>query len=193
MSHKLLVPAFAVAIIGSTLLTVPYAYAQGQQTTQEENFFGNLLNRFTRLFGLNKNQEQALPSTDMMNPSGTPMSTPSQMPSFPDGSNRVATNEDRLSALVKTGKITETQKTAILAELSVIQTKMKALQDELKAWAKAQGIDESYVTQDSGGAMMNNGIPNGLQQGTGQNVPNGIRQGSARPPMGNSPTGTETQ
>jgi hypothetical protein len=68
--------------------------------------------------------------------------------------------EDRLSALVKNGKITEAQKTAIINELNTLKTKypmtagmtkqqrmqaMQNMQNEFKSWATSQGINTDLL------------------------------------------------
>lgn len=58
--------------------------------------------------------------------------------------------EKRLTRLVSEGKITDTQKAAILAELTLLRTKyatgkMQEMLVELKSWAKEQNISEEYV------------------------------------------------
>ncbi len=76
--------------------------------------------------------------------------------------------EDRLAQAVKDGKITEDQKTKILAKIAELKTKhdsdefknmtfdekktaMKKAHDDLQTWAKEQGIDTSYFMIGFGG------------------------------------------
>lgn len=80
--------------------------------------------------------------------------------------NRVQKNEDmqkkRLDQLVQQGKITSAQEQAIIDELASLKNKynsdnlknetvdqrksqFQAMQDELKSWAKSQGIDPTYL------------------------------------------------
>lgn len=72
--------------------------------------------------------------------------------------------QDRLTKLVQEGKITEDQKQAIIKELADLRAKynfndlkslsaaerkakMKVLRDEINAWAKANGLNPSYLTR----------------------------------------------
>lgn len=74
--------------------------------------------------------------------------------------------EDRLAQMVKDGKITESQKQAIIAELAAVKAKhnpeskdltpaerkaqMEDEQVEIKAWAQSQGIDLKLIMPQAG-------------------------------------------
>lgn len=53
--------------------------------------------------------------------------------------------EERLSQAVKDGKITEDQKSKILAKNKELQTNRQAKKTELEKWSKDNGIDIKYI------------------------------------------------
>lgn len=173
---KVTTPLLVLALITNFFLVVPkVSYAQ-DGTDQQQNLVVNFFHRMMMKFGFEKGQDSASNSADERpknnrRPEGSPMPGLSGTP----GANRMMGEEQRLEQLVKDGKITEAQKTAIITEVSALQSKysLTSLKDltqaerkakleemvaELKAWAKAQGIDESYVTTFGGwgNQMMNN-------------------------------------
>lgn len=131
------------------LVSLP-AYAADSNSTSNGSFFSNFVNFFAQKFGLETSQVQsAMKDFHSQN-----------MQKREDNWQQRETN--RLDALVKAGKITEAQKSAILSELSTLQSKYTAdsfknltadqkkqrMQDEkneVDAWAKSQNIDPKYV------------------------------------------------
>jgi len=194
MKTKIIPVSLATLVITlASLSMTPYTYAAENTTTPaKEGFFMGLIHKImnTFRFGYNKQNIETLPSSDITPPDGTPMTRPN------DATAKKESEEERLTKLVSEGKITEAQKSAILAELKALQTKysiesmkdlseeerqtqMKTIQDELTAWAKEQGIDISSV------------MPTGPGGQPGQQPPqNG--QGRLQPPKG-SPKPTPTK
>lgn len=65
--------------------------------------------------------------------------------------------EERLSQLVKDGKINEKQKQAILKKHDELQTKRNTERQELENWAKQNGIDTIYLFGGFGHGRMHGG------------------------------------
>ena len=169
MNKRILIPLCAAALVGSTLVAVPAAFAQDQQAGTNQGFFSKLVQRIEQFFGYQSPQNPQPQTNFPTPPNGTPMPTPSGIPptGMPQGGPQGFSGEARLTQLVQEGKITDAQKAAILREQQTIQAKIQAAMDELKAWAKAQGIDESYVTFGNMGVQQPP-QPNG--QGSQQNM-----------------------
>jgi hypothetical protein len=203
ISKKIVTPILTMALISGLIFTAAVPVYAQESGTKQENFFVNIFHKLMQTFGFEKSTVQ-LPGQEnsrdnqMNPPEGSPEALPSGTAGQPKDMTKM--NEERLSKLVTDGKITETQKAAILAELAIVQskysadsmkdltdterqTKMKTMQDELKAWAKTQGIDESYVIQagPQGAGKTQNGTPP-----TGQRQ-NGGKQRTEKAPNGSSP------
>jgi hypothetical protein len=162
---KKLILVILIAIISVTaFITASPVLAQDNNSNSKENFFVSIFHKILQKLGFEK-QDTKQNQFKLPNPSITPLqSTP---PATPSGEMRgknkqQITEKQRLEKLVKDGKITEAQKTAILAELKALREKysMESMKDlteeerkekteemqaELKAWAEEQGIDEEYV------------------------------------------------
>ena len=146
ISKKILLPALAVsAIIGASYFGINQVQAQAS-----DNPFSGLVQKISQKFNLDQTQVQTV---------------------FDDYRNEQKQNrqqnmqqreQDRLTQLVKDGKITEDQKNAIIAELASLREKYKPenfkdmtadqrkqqfqnQQDEIKAWAQGQNIDLSLL------------------------------------------------
>lgn len=152
MVSKKAVRIFVVGVLLSGVIFAPLPVLAQETSGKNNNFLANVFYKFMQRFGFKQM---------MRSGSGTPMPTPS------GGMKRtqkdmLAMDEERLTKLVEEGKITEAQKTAILAELKTIREKysfesmkdltdeerkkkMQEMQETLMAWAKEQSIDESYV------------------------------------------------
>ena len=215
ISKKISVPVITLSLVAMTLLAAPPVYAQ-DITGGQQNFFFSIFHKILRKFGFEKAVTTQTADTqpsdqngDRTPPNGTPPSQPNGTPGA-DQKNK-QTDEERLIQLVKNGKITEAQKTTILAELKAVRAKymptpsttpdpsvtpdpskrtaisenMKLMNEELTAWAKAQGIDIQYVISQSQG----NGQQPGGQPGQGNGGPQGMKkpEGSPKP----TPTVTE--
>ena len=131
-------------------------YAQTSIPAKRGNIFSELVDFVSQKLGLKKEQVQTV-----MNEFQTQKKQQMQQ-------NAQKREQNRFDNLVKTGKITEAQKTAILNELTQLRnkynpanlkdqtqeerkTQMQNMQAELKAWAKSQGIDPALITPDFGG------------------------------------------
>lgn len=147
----------ALVIMVGSLVVVPYTYAQ-QPGTTHVNFFQGLIETIAQKFGLSTTQVQSVVS-EYQNQQKQNMQQ-----------NMQQHQEDRLNQLVKDGKITESQKKAILDQLALLKSKynqdnfknmtpdqrkqqFQGQQDEIKSWAATQGIDPSYVMPGFGMGM----------------------------------------
>lgn len=165
ISKKITVPLITLSLVATTVFTAPPVYAQ-DTTAGRQNFFYSIFHKIMRKFGFEKTQQNSenvqtqMGQDDQAPPTGATGDRPN---GTPQGARQ--TDEERLAELVTAGKITETQKTAILAEIKTVRAKymstpsttpdpskkdgiaenMKLMNAELTAWAKAQGIDMSYV------------------------------------------------
>jgi hypothetical protein len=155
--QKLLVAISTIILTGTTFLAVPQIFAQSPANNQHLNFFQELVQFFSQKFGLDKTQVQSA-LTDFKNQQKAnitprPTFSPQQM---------TDREKTRLDQLVKDGKITTDQETAIINKLASLRTKYNLgsqntltadqrktqttnMRDEIVAWAKSQGIDSSYV------------------------------------------------
>lgn len=160
MKTKIIIPTLIISLIFSSFLLIKPVYAQESQPGPF-GFFKNFFSQVAQKFGFKKN-----PVTDQQNfqdgqkdrPQGSPNGSPR---SFPSGSPMSLENmlEERLDKLVSDGKITEEQKTAILAKIEALQAeysldsltgeerqeKMQEMMEKLKTWAQEQGIDQTYI------------------------------------------------
>ena len=102
---------------------------------------------------------------------------------------RQTSDKKRLDALVSQGKITQAQEDAIIAELATLRakypvdpnatpeqrkTQMTNIQNDIKSWAKINGIDPTYI----------------MPYGQGRGIGVGRRGGMMRGNEGKEPTGT---
>ncbi len=150
LSKKKIVSSLAVVMMLGSLLsaTIP-AYA-ATNSTQSGGLFSGLIQFIAQKFGLDQNQVksavQGYHDTQKQNMQA----------------NMQTREKKRLDDLVSQGKITSAQETAIIAELAALQSKYNPAnfkdltadqkkqkfqdeQNEIKAWAQAQGIDVKYV------------------------------------------------
>jgi uncharacterized protein (DUF433 family) len=165
---KVILPAFAVIVIGAGIVGGSPVNAQTvtpTQTVSKNNFFNEMVDFIAQKFGLDKAKVQ------------------SAMTEFHDKKkseiqqNMQQREQDRLTKLVSEGKITETQKQAILTKLSSLKDKinadtlknmtpqerkqyMQTQRDELKSWAQSQGIDPKVLQPGLGrrGGWMRNDV-----------------------------------
>lgn len=151
----------AVGVIaGATVLTGLYGVSTAKAATAATDF-PPLVQKIVEKYNLNKDEVKTLVNQDR---------TERQ-------AEREKQKETRLTELVAAGKITEAQKTAILAKekeleakreeyknLSVSErrSKMEAMHTEMQAFLKAQGIDESI--------MRGMGGPKGERGGMGRGM-----------------------
>jgi len=163
MSKKLLVVSSLLVLVFAIAVPV-YAQTPSPTVPQDnQSFFGEIATFFGGLFhhqnGQNLNSLQGQTQSGPMEggehitnaPSGTAMMPrPSGQPSS------MLIQQYRLALLVKEGKITQTQEQQILAELTSVQS-------QLESWAKANGIDPSYVI---GGQIMETGRDTSFQSHT---------------------------
>jgi hypothetical protein len=155
--QKILISLATVALIGSTLFVVPSAYAQAPGAGIHSNFFQEFVQFISQKFGLDKTQVQTavkdFRTQRKVNLTPRPTLTVQQI---------VDKDKTRLDQLVKDGKITSDQETAIITELATLRSKynlgsksaltpderktqMTNMRNEIVSWAKSQGIDSSYV------------------------------------------------
>jgi len=141
-TKKNIIALLMVVLLGLTVLSPIYAADNNKQ----ENFFTQFVNYISQKFGLNKTQVQ------------TAVDEFKQENKKEVQKNAQDREKTRLDELVKQGKITQEQETAILNELKTLREKYitqnnqnltqeerqkqrQAEQDELKAWATTNGID----------------------------------------------------
>ena len=168
-SKKILVPLLSFFVILSGILfVVPSAHAQTTNSNGNGNFFSGLVNFIAQKFGLDKTQVQTA-ITDYKTQhkaSITPKPTLTQ--------DQITTIEKtRYDKLVTSGKITAAQETAILSELTLLRSKytfnknqtpdvrkvqMQAMQEDIKTFATAQGIDPSLLRFGGSGIMRERGF-----------------------------------
>lgn len=150
MNKKFLFPALGLAVLAfATLGANTFALAQEDVSPDI-----NLVEKISTKFGLDKNEVQKVFDQEK-----TEMHAKMQVK-----------QEERLSALVKDGKITEAQKTLIANKQKEMQakretnkdnfknltpeerkTQMESKKAELDAWAKENGIDPTYLMPAFGG------------------------------------------
>lgn len=142
-----------VVILGSLFISQPVHATQNRM--RGGNFFSELVIFISQKFGLDKTQVQNAIQDFRKQKKATITPRPTMTPD-----QRLAAERARLNALVKQGKITGDQENAIIAEITALlakypwdpkatpdakKTQMQNMQNDLTAWAKAQGIDPKYV------------------------------------------------
>lgn len=150
--------SLAMAALITTVLfaAAPIANAQTTGGQSHVGFFQGIMQFIEKEFGLNQNQAQSAvqaQSQGQTTITPRPTLTQQQMQSM---------QKSRLDKLVASNKITASQETAILGELSSIQsqyswsslqsdtpaqrkTQMQAMQNTLKSWAQSNNINPMYV------------------------------------------------
>jgi hypothetical protein len=160
--QKIFVSITSIALAGTTLFAVPHVYAQTPESSPHLNFFQELVQYISQKFGLDKSQVQSAITDFQQQKKATvtprPTLTPQQI---------TDREKTRLDQLIKDGKITSDQETAIMNEQATLRakynfgstdnltpdqrkTQMTAMRDETVTWAKSQGIDSSYVMPGAG-------------------------------------------
>ena len=139
------------ALAGTAIFGVSLVHAQ----TDNNNRFSGLVAAIAKKFNLDQTQVQAV-VTDYQNTERTQMEQKRQQ-----------METDKLTKLVTDGKITETQKQAIITEMAALKakynpsnfkdltadqrkTQMQTEKDEITAWAKANNIDKKYLMMGRG-------------------------------------------
>lgn len=147
--NKIVIAAAALSIFGSSLFATVPAYASNG-FFDGENFFSGLIQFISQKFGLDQTSVKSA-VTDYQNQQKQSMQTNLQ--------NR---EKGRLDQLVKDGKITSAQETAVLNEVTALRTKYNPanakgetpeqrrqnflnLQNDWKAWAQSNGIDPNLI------------------------------------------------
>ncbi len=140
---KYVIPMLVSAVIFAGTAAGCPVYAQDGSTESGNGFFGGIGRFFSNMWGGEsksqpaKQPQQMQPTNNKLKPTGE--TQPAMAPKEGTKSGQFIPGEEgRLNALVAQGKITEAQKTAILA-------KFKQIQEELKTWAASEGIDPQYV------------------------------------------------
>lgn len=136
---KILVPVVTLSLVGASILSVGQVYAQSHGSP-------TLVQAIAQKFGLNQSQVQSV---------------------FDQYKQQRQANvqqrlNDRLTKLVQNGKITDAQKTAILAEVAKLKSEYNAQsfknmtlaqrkqafqkeQAEIDSWSKSHGINPMYL------------------------------------------------
>jgi hypothetical protein len=158
--QKITIALTTITLLATVLFAAPVAFAQNTTTNSGGNFFQGLIQFIEQRFGLNQTQVQSAINDykAQAKPSGSPRPTlnPEQIQ---------AREKTRLDKLVTAGKITGEQETAILNELTALNTKynldgltgaqrktqIQAMQTELKTWAQTNNINIGYVMPIFGG------------------------------------------
>ncbi len=155
---------FVTTLLVGSLSFVSQAHAQTANSSNSGNFFEGLIAAIAQKFGLDQTQVK----TAVTQYTSTHKHT---RPTWAPNQQTMQQREDqRLSALVTSGKITADQKTAIEAELTSLyqkynlssttltmvqrRTAMQSMQSDLKAWATSQNINYAYVMPGFGGRGM---------------------------------------
>ena len=175
ISKKIVQPILLFTVMGATtFLAAGQAHAQ---TNTGTNPLQGLVQMIAQKFGLDQNQVQSVVTTYKAQQKQNMQQ------------NRQNRQKTRLDNLVKTGKITSDQETAIINELATLKTKYSTAnfknmtaaqrkqqlqneQNDINTWAKSQNIDPKYV-------MPGMGMMGGMR---------GMHKG-----WGNKPTPTPTQ
>lgn len=163
-----LLPMFVAAIVFAGTAGICPVYAQDGNSDSNGGFFGGVGRFFSRMFGGEDSpKQQPKPAQQKVQQKneekvGSPAANQKLMmpKDATTGGKMIPGEEGRLNALVAQGKITQAQKTAILA-------KIKSLQEELKSWATSEGIDPQYVVLPGGPMpvnMIKEGSPSGMQK-----------------------------
>jgi hypothetical protein len=155
MSKKSIAVFLVISVLGLGLVSP--AFAQQQQPSENQGFFGMFASFFSRMFHPNGEQNnQNMLQGNQNNPTDEPSGTPSGQPQM---------GEDRLQGLVTAGKITQAQEQEIVAEVAKIQ-------QEITSWSQSTGINAGYIY----GGLRGPGMDAGINPQQGQ--PN---RGSMRP------------
>lgn len=177
INKKHIVSVLTVALIAGSLFTVSKPAYAAQGGMRGGNFFSDFITFISQKFGLDKTQVQTAmqdfqkQKQAMIPP--RPTLSPQQMQDA---------EKKRLDPFVTQGKITQPQEDAIIAELATLRakymfdanttpdqrkTQMAAMQNELKTWEQAQGINPSYVMMFGQGRGIGDGRMNGNFRGRG--------------------------
>jgi polyhydroxyalkanoate synthesis regulator phasin len=149
-NKKKIVQSLAIFVMFSSMLSMTMPAFAASSTNNGGNWFSGLVTFISQKFGLDKTQVQSALNDYHSQHKQTMQSTMQ---------NREKT---RLDNLVKQGKITADQETAILAELAVLQSKypvapnqtkqqrqqnLQNMQNDWKTWAQSQSpaIDPSIL------------------------------------------------
>ena len=150
ITKKLIVPAFVIVTAAGILtLSVPKIKAQ-----TNDPMLG-LVQTIAKKFNLDQTQVQNV------------VNQYRQQTKQGRSKDLTKSREDRLAQLVKDGKITETQRQAIVAELAALKTKynpdnlknlteseretqVKDEESEIRAWAQTQGIELKLIMPQAG-------------------------------------------
>ena len=152
--QKITIALTILTLLTTVLFVAPSALAANGSTATKPNFFQGLITFIEQKFGLNKDQVTAAVSQYKSQVKATITPRPTLSPSQIQ-----AQEKARLDKLVTAGKITSTQETDILNELSTLstqynlngltgtqrKTQMQAMQTALKAWATSKNINLAYV------------------------------------------------
>ncbi|HVZ66750.1 MAG TPA: hypothetical protein VG917_00640 [Patescibacteria group bacterium] len=153
LSKRSIMPVLVIPILlMSVLSNTSHAYAADSSTSasQSGGIFSGLMQFISQKFGLDQTQVKAA------------VGDYKEKNKQKIADNMQKREDNRLTALVKAGKITDAQKQAIITELGVLQTKYNPAnfrnltqdqrkqkftdeQNEIKSWASGQGIDPKYV------------------------------------------------
>ncbi len=159
MKPKQIIPLILLV----SLLVISPSVTAGTKTEKQTSFFSKISQMIGSIF--RRSDDGVVPDEQNANDTKASSTAPS----------KVDFSEARLEQLVKAGKITESQKTAIIAEQKVIQNKIEAAMNELKQWAKDNNIDESYVSNGLGVGFGNGNGMNNRPNFNGQNGMQGNR------------------
>jgi hypothetical protein len=153
------VPSYAQSVDPSLPPSHPSTSENGGFFGQIENFFGNIFHHHDQNGASDRNQEQGFQDQNVTPGVNAPSGTMQPNQNGNGSSDYFSMQQNRVNRLVQQGLITQAQGSAIIAELQKVQT-------ELKDWAAAEGINESYVIGSGQGMGMGEG---NLQQQSGSN------------------------
>ncbi len=159
--QKIATGVMTIAVLTSSIVMVPSAFAQGTTSTTHSGFFQGMIQAIEQKFGLNHDQVQSVVKDYRENHKAS--ARPTMTTQMMEDREKV-----RLDKLVSEKKITAAQETAIIAELAALhakypvtdtqtpeqrRTNMENIQKDLKAWASEQGIDASVIMPGFGMGM----------------------------------------
>lgn len=146
MKKKIIIFALVLTILGVGIANNSRVFAQNTKP----NPFSSLVQIISDKFGLNKNDVQSIFDQYTLQLRQN------------RGQKMIDKQKSRLDQLVQQGKITTAQEQSILDELAALKIKynsgdlknmtpsqrkqqFQAMQEEIKSWAKSQGVNLSYI------------------------------------------------
>jgi hypothetical protein len=165
--QKITIGLTILMLVATALLVAKPAFAESSSTSNKPNFFQGLVTFIEQKFGLNKDEVTAAVNQYKSQVKATITPRPTQTPD-----QILAQEKSRLDKLVTAGKITGSQETAILNELTALRTnynlsgltgtqrktQIQAMQAELKTWATSNSITLTLIPMFGGFGELKEGM-----------------------------------